>query len=194
MYLLEKRFLNVVMLIFLFCAGLRSQYNFSTEWQSPNCDGNISIVQYERTNNTPEIILACESMITVYDGATKNIKYSFQNDGSSFWNFTELFTLYPNQPLDVNNDGVNEFVTGKSESDSLNNIWFVLKVRDGSSGQILFSNTYTEYYGNYYALDIDGDSYTEICVLLHYYDFYTSYSKLVIISTTSQAIGIKGNR
>jgi hypothetical protein len=193
MYSSNYKFLTVVVFMFCFCAGLKSQYSFTTEWQSPICYGDISIAQYECSNNIPEIILSDETLIKIYDGATKNMKYTFPNDGSRFRNFTEIWTIYSSQSLDVNNDEVNEFVMEKSGYDSLNNDWYLLKVKDGASGQTLFQNTYNGYYRNCYALDIDKDSYTELCVMLYHYDYYTSYSKLVIISTTSQAIGINGN-
>jgi hypothetical protein len=98
-----------------------------------------------------------------------------------------VYQDWANVPIDVNHDNVNEVVLTKYFAPTK------IKVYDGASGNILYQNTYTGYSSGYTnTLDIDGDGYIEI-VLVIYAGSPTYEYKLIIISTTSTAIGIESN-
>jgi hypothetical protein len=166
----------------LFSINLYAQGNFNVEWESGYFN-RIDLGSFERTNSIPEIIAydIAAGNIKVYDGATKNLKYTYSNPDTSA--LLSFWTYEYSMPIDVNNDGISEIGFYDYDGNTTK-----LKVVDGSNGQILFQNTYT---GNAYpyTIDIDGDSWVEICI--DFYDRTVQKYKFIILSTTSHPIGIE---
>ncbi len=164
-----------------------AQGNFTIEWETPADRNFEDIENYERTNQIPEIVCTdlTKTTVYVYDGNTHQLKYTLSNPDSSYF-YTGGYGWLLIRPLDVNNDGIFELIaTNWSYSGS------TLKVINVPNGQILFQQYYPGYFVSGYPLDIDGDGYTELCVFL--YENYGTFSKLIVISTTSNYIGISPN-
>lgn len=172
----------LVVIFLLLCSNLFCQTNFTQEWESPADKSFTGISHWERNNSVPEIIFssANQQTVYVYDGASKQLKYTYSNPDSS--NFS-TFASYDSRPIDINNDGIYEILSYHNNK---------FKVINGANGQILYQNTYNGYSNCFpYLLDIDGDGYTEILISLRNFTTGAIY-KLIIISTTSNYVGIKG--
>ncbi len=178
------KFLSI--LIILLCVNTFSQNNFTTEWESPVCNG-VGITRCESSNNIPEIVVYQNPMVKVYDGATKNLKYQYSNpDTASFsWNY-HSYILGQNQ-LDVNHDGIFEIFVSKS-----NGTIFTFKVINGATGALMHQETGNGYINITYVNDIDGDGYLELILTSYFYQ--TSYQHVMkIISTTATPISVEPN-
>lgn len=174
-------------ILLLFTSNLFSQNNFTQEWESPADKKFQFISSWERNNSIPDIVFrsANNQTIFVYDGATKQLKYSYSDpDTTSFFTNAQLFQ----HPIDVNNDGIYEIISSKN---IYNPYSFKLKVIDGANGQTLYLNTFSGFIGGTYLYDIDGDGYTEICFYLS--NNNSSIIKLIVLSTTSNYVGIKNS-
>jgi hypothetical protein len=161
-----------------------AQNSFTQEWESPAGKWFWGVDQWERNNSIPEIILTDANTVYVHDGNTKALKYSYENSDTSV--FSTFSTISYETPIDVNNDGIFEVIRYRSRSNPYS---FSLKIVNGVNGSLLYQNTWSNYYGYPYIFDIDGDGYTEI--MLNFYN--EQERKLVILSTTSQVIGVRSN-
>jgi hypothetical protein len=149
---------NIIVLIFVLISKCFAQTNFTLEWESPTNLIFKGLTNFERYNSIPEIVFQDNQTLKVYDGASKVVKYSYTNSDSS--NFTN-YGLINSSTIDVNNDGINDFVLYKfilGGSYTSN-----IKVINGSNGQILFQNTFP---GIAFTIstDIDGDGWIELCI------------------------------
>lgn len=174
---------KLIVLFLLLVSNVYSQSSFTQEWESPADKYFFQITYWEHNNSVPEIIFLSLNHQTqyIYDGATKQIKYTYSIPDSSTY-FSNASTAF--LPIDVNNDGIYEAISYKNISSP---IGLFLKVINGANGQSLYQNTFSGFNGNAYTYDIDGDGYTEICIAL----LSTTVRKLIILSTTSNYVGIK---
>ncbi len=174
---------KLIVTFLLIVSTVYSQTYFTQEWESPADKRYSQIMQFERNNSVLEIICRSTNMQTVYvyDGATKQVKYTYSDPDISAFNTNAYYDL---RPIDVNNDGIYEVISYKNTTNPDN---FKYKVINGANGQILNQNTYAGFYGSAYTIDIDGDGYTEILIDLS----NSTTTKLIILSTTSNYVGIK---
>ncbi len=176
-----------ILLVFVFCANIFAQNNFTTEWESPVCYG-VGLTQSETFNNILEIILYQPPYVKVYDGATKNLKYQYSNpDTANFsWNIP-LYVVGQHQ-LDIDHDGIYEIMTQKS-----NGSVFTFKVLNGATGAVLYQLSGNGYSSNTYISDIDGDGYLEIILTSYVYQSSIYQWTMKIISTTATPIAVEPN-
>jgi hypothetical protein len=157
------------------------------EWQSPAGLYFSGYALAERTNNVFEIVLRDASYtMKVYDGATKQLKYTYANPDTSgfvYYSGPEVSSI------DVNNDGINEIIM---EKDKYNPYEARVKILNGSDGQVLYQNNYVGVILYIMPFDIDGDGFVEICIAE--YRPTVGYDRLTILSTTSTPIGLKENQ
>jgi hypothetical protein len=168
--------------------NLFAQQNFTVEWESDWVD-YIGIGSWETTNSVMELIVFDKTahLYKIYDGATKVLKYTYSNPDTS-----EIYTFWSynySVPIDVNSDGVHDFVFLKYTNGNPNPA-YNLRIISGATGQLLYQNSYN--YSVYpITLDIDGDGWIELILSLH--DNSTSKAKFVILSTTSHSVGINNS-
>jgi hypothetical protein len=179
-----------LILFFLLTATLSfAQTNFNVKWENPGGTYFYNFGSWERNNSVPEIILRDASYnMSVYDGATKTLKYTYPNpDTSNFGDFYNTTNIIYN-PIDVNNDGINEVYRVHS---SYNGTWSSnIKILNGSNGQTLYDHTYAGLI-SYYTFDIDGDSYIEIIIVQSYITSSNYDDKhITILSTASHPISV----
>lgn len=175
-----KNLLFVIFSLFILCS-LNAQNNFTVEWEGPADRDFIRIAKWEKNNNIPELVFRSpnKQTIYVYDGATKQLKYTYSDPDTSLLDYTGAYPTY--NPIDVNNDNIFELLSNKR---------ITIKVINGANGQPLYQNTYTGYVAAALAgmYDVDGDGYTELLITL----YNSAYRvKLIILSTTSTYVGIK---
>jgi hypothetical protein len=167
--------------LFLILITVKSyaQNNFTVEWTSPSDQYFWDIRKFEKNNNVYELMFKSLNLqtINVFDGATKQLKYSYPDPDTSVYFSNGTFWSY--NALDVNNDGIYELIACKDVGFG-NFPQFRFKVLNGANGQTMFQNTYN---GTliFYLLDVDGDGYTEILLFIYTDTVY----QLIILSTTS---------
>ena len=178
--------MKTILLLFTFITmNIFAQGNFNVEWESPVWGyGFTSITQFETNNTIPDIVTGDGASLKVYDGATKSLKHSYSNPDTS--GFNNFFEQQFNR-IDINNDGICEFAL---ENNEWSGSWFnwSYKILDGATGSILNQNSYNNMIGSIYAIDIDGDSFIELCITLSGQEY--NQHKLIILSTTAHPIGL----
>lgn len=179
---------KLIIVILLLAANVYSQSSFTQEWESPIDKRFVAISSWEHNNSIPEIVFQSidRQTIYVYDGATKQIKYTYSNPDEIYHFVPEFCIKDPYTPIDVNNDGIFEIITYRNYPNPTSS---VVKVINGANGGILFQNTYSDYDCTIKGLcDIDGDGYAEICIYLG--NTSQNIEKLLILSTTSNYVSI----
>lgn len=182
--------MKIITFLFIFISTsiTFSQSNFTLEWESPAGLYFMSVTYAERTNQTPELIFRDASYtMKVYDGSTKQLKYSYPNPDSSIFSY---FNSTANSTIDVNSDGINEVILYKNTNSPFN---ASIKVLNGANGQMLYQNTYSGKSIYVFPIDIDSDNFIELCIP-QYNPSLNAYDKLIILSTTSSPIGLSNNQ
>jgi hypothetical protein len=177
---------HILFFLFFIPSVIFAQGNFNVEWEGPAGSYYNSIINGESNNSIPEIVLTTSTTISVYDGATHQLKYSYSNPDSGFYHNTNVLN---EQPMDFNSDGIFDFIiykvvySGSSYSTTI-------RVINGATGSIVFQNNYIGYMYPY-TFDIDGDGFVEICLTnMH---IGTDASTFKIISTPAHTIGVNEN-
>jgi len=147
-------------------------------------------------DNIVDIVLSdlpnYENVIDIIDGSTKNVVLHYISQDSSIlhsyiygdaqWvQFTYHNFDYSScsLPLDVNNDGIYDLILFKVTSSGL-----TFRIINGSTSLLIYQSPVYANCQYLTTLDVDGDSYTEICL---------TGQKIYIISTPSHTVSINNN-
>jgi hypothetical protein len=165
---------------------LNAQSNFTLEWTSPSNENVWPITNTESNNNVSEVITSTENQYKVYDGATHNLKrtYNRPTDSTTYLDFPP-YVIPHLMPMDVNHDGLYELIEVKYSSGNS-----YMKVLNAANIQTLFTYNYSPetYYPAYDIFDIDGDGYLELII----YDVLNNFWICKVYSTTA-TIDVKNN-
>jgi hypothetical protein len=176
---------TILFILFVTNISLFAQGNFTTEWTSPAYYRSY-FIQAETNNNTYDIALFQPPYFKVYDGATKNLKYQYSNNDSSYYYSGGFYNSEIR--FDVNNDNMCEFILYNYEY-SNGNYTFILRVLNGANGSILFQDSGPGT-GSPVLIDIDGDNYIE---LIYSTGENGQYSMKIISTTANAPIGVQNN-
>jgi hypothetical protein len=167
-----------ILIFIIFSSSLFAQNNFTVEWDSPFYSYFNGFIHFENSNTIPALVFNdfSDNTIKVIDGSTKSVKYSYQNPDTTYLiSYAYAYTY----PLDVNNDGIYDPILSTYEK---------LRVINGATGQVLYNNSFPGMSLIPYTIDVDGDGYVELCILQ--IDYNLGRVKMLILSTTSQTVGI----
>jgi hypothetical protein len=177
------KFLSI--LIILLCVDTFSQNNFTTEWESPVVN-RVGLTQSESSNNIPEIVLFEPPMMKIYDGATKSLKYQYNNSDEGYFQWG--VDLYNQNTFDADHDGINEIIVTKNITSGTS----TFKVLNGATGSVMYQESGNVIYSNTFIIDVDGDNYLELVLTSYVYPNSTQW-KMKIISTTATPISVEPN-
>ena len=177
--------MKLILFFLLFIPSLIfAQGNFNIEWEGPANYFFSAITNFEQNNNIPEIVLNAGTTAKVYDGATKQLKYTYTNpDTSSFLNIT----LGAQPPFDFNSDGINDVILYNIDYVG-SNYQTTIRIINSVNGSVAYQNVFTGYY-TFSVVDIDGDGYLEFCMC----NYSIGSSTFKILSTPAHTIGVSEN-
>ncbi len=173
------------LILIVFCSGIFAQNNFTTEWESPVVN-RVGLTQSESSNNIPEIVLFEPPMMKIYDGATKSLKYQYNNPDEGYFQWG--VDLYNQNTFDADHDGINEIIVTKSVTSGTS----TFKVLNGATGNVMYQESGNVIYSNTYIIDVDGDNYLELVLTSYVYPYSTQWT-MKIISTTANPIAVEPN-